>query len=758
MRQTSWEGFFDKDEERSGPPDAPRWRRFAIVSWEEIVTLFVVLIVLTAVIASVDRAEWVPEMPSLYGIAFLGLALGLIFAKLGLHEAVAHPIAFAIGTGAVIVRSTSSLEGSLRDRSSELYDRMDLWVEAVFSGGISNDNLPFVVLVVTLSYLLPYVAGWSLFRWYNAWIALVPGGVALLMNISYLPGEPGFLLMVYLFASILLVSRVNVLRGERTWRRERTRYPDLISLHVLNITVWMAIGLLAFAWILPVGGGGGPFGWAWRTATAPIAEPLSDLGRVFGAIDAKKTSKAHNFGTTLPLRGSITLGESEIMQVTATEAGFLRAQAYDFYTAQGWSIGPEVQISSGTWHALRAIQSPQQARNELRRPVSVQVAMSGKANVIVSAGQPLDVNVDSRIVFGPDPNKGDVLAVRPKANLESGDLYRVTSTVTNASEASLRAAPATYPDWTRAYLQLPSATPPEVFAKAREVAAGADNPFDQATQIEQFLRSNYPIRLDIAAAPPTRDSVAYFLFDVQEGYFDYHASAMVVMLRSIGIPSRLVAGYVIRPTDRVPDTSIYVVSGQNSFAWPEVYFPGLGWIEFNPTSSEPAILRTGTDDQAFSDDEFEEDEEPDDAPFIPTDPAEDQLEALQLDEGSNLPALLIMITLGGFVVVTAIGGITFQLVWQRGLGGLPYPVQIWEKTLRLAGWARIRPLPQDTARDVSARLRHELSEVEDLDYLGETFLRARYGRKELPPEDKERLTAVWRNVRNTLLGRLLRWK
>jgi transglutaminase-like putative cysteine protease len=64
---------------------------------------------------------------------------------------------------------------------------------------------------------------------------------------------------------------------------------------------------------------------------------------------------------------------------------------------------------------------------------------------------------------------------------------------------------------------------------------------------------------------------------------------MVVMLRTLGIPSRLAVGYILRPEDRVPQSSVYAIRESNAYAWPEVYFPGLGWVEFNPSPGELII-------------------------------------------------------------------------------------------------------------------------------------------------------------------------
>ncbi|HEY4684661.1 MAG TPA: transglutaminase domain-containing protein [Dehalococcoidia bacterium] len=762
MRQASWDEIQRMEEifraRRDVPaPPPPRWMKvFSFFSWEEAVTLLIVLIAFLDVVQSINTADWVPEMPSLFTMAFLGLGLGLLLARLGLPELPSHLFALVVGAAGVVLNVAGQLQGSLSSRVSDLFDRIYIWGEALFTGGISNDNIPFVLLVVSATYLTAYMSAWSIFRWYNAWVGLIPGGLALLTNLSYLPGQKSVPLIIYLFCAIILVARVNLLRSARDWRQQRTRYPDTISLHVLNVTVWVGIGLLAMAWILPVGHGSGLLYSAWQRATAPIAEPLSDLGRVFSAINSKKGGSVHQFGSTLPLRGEVTLGGGPLMEVTATEPGLLRAQTYDYYLREGWKVGPSVKITSGTWPALKVLQTAAEAQAQRRRPVSVQVTTTRKSNVIVSAGQPLSVSVDTRVVFGAD--QADIASLRPVSTLAEGDQYRVDSTVSAASEGQLRGAPTTYPSWLDPYLQLPSDLPRNIRVQAAQQTSQASNPYDRAVAIERYLRT-FAIDTKIRPAPPKRDSVEYFLFDLRRGYFDYHASAMVVMLRTLGIPARLAVGYVIRPEDRVQGTSVYMVSDANSFAWPEVYFPGLGWVEFNPTPSEPLLVRSDTD--AAGGDIFD--------PSVFLDPgaldalpgagaAGPALDALQIEEESNTVSRIIGSVIVGLLALSVLAFAIFQYSWQRGLRGLAYPVQVWEKTLRLAKWARVRPLPQETPHEILERLRRELPEVEDIDYLGASFVRSRYGQKELSAEEQERLTAVWQRARNTLLSRFLRLK
>jgi hypothetical protein len=110
------------------------------------------------------------------------------------------------------------------------------------------------------------------------------------------------------------------------------------------------------------------------------------------------------------------------------------------------------------------------------------------------------------------------------------------------------------------------------------------------------------------------------------------------------------------------------------------------------------------------------------------------------------------------VGITIVGGLTFQFAWQRGMGGLDYPSQVWEKTQRLARWARIPAYPNQTPREYISRLEHELPEVEDVRYLEQTYERAKYGSKPLEESERERLSSVWKSVRNTLLSRILRWR
>jgi len=132
------------------------------------------------------------------------------------------------------------------------------------------------------------------------------------------------------------------------------------------------------------------------------------------------------------------------------------------------------------------------------------------------------------------------------------------------------------------YLQLPENLPQRVRELALNVAASASNRFDKVKALENFLSSNYEYTLNPGSVPKDRDFVDYFLFDSKKGYCTYYASAMAVMARAIGIPARYVEGYHL-PYKPEKGTEYYVTKKQ-AHAWVEVYFEGVGWLMFEPTS------------------------------------------------------------------------------------------------------------------------------------------------------------------------------
>ena len=754
MRQASWNELFTPRPAEPFPEPPPRERLF---SWEDVITFGIVLVLFLSVVGSIDSAHWVDDMPSLYPLALAGLLLGLLLARLRTYEVLAHFLALLVGAGASLLTLLFVLPGDgPAARVDNLVDRMHAWFDAAFSGGISTDTLPFVVLVVVLTWLAAYASAWSIFRWHNAWLGLVPGGLALLTNISYLPGQFSFAFVIFLFGAVLLVMRMHLLHRMQSWRESNVPYPGLLSLHSLNLTFLAGLLLLAVAWTMPLAPESQAMVGAWQRLTAPVSERFSGLNRIFAGVQSKKPANVHQFESILPFQGGISLGRDPVMQVHSEEAGLVRGQVYEVYTAMGWKTGDRTREPRGERPA-EVTQAEVLSRGDERRSATIEVTVDAVKNAIFALGEPLVADVPSEVEVGGSAS--DVIAVWPADDLKKGQSYKAVGSVSVATVQELRASGAAYPAHVIAtYLQLPSDLPPSVSGLARDLTRYADNPYDEARAIEDYLRT-YPNDFDIPLTPVGRDTVDYFLFDLRRGYFDYHASAMAVMLRSIGIPSRLAVGYVLQEGDRDAESNTYFVTEKSAFAWPQAYFVGLGWIDFNPTPTQPLIRRPG-EDLGAADDVAPPTGPPAEPniPFgvggggvLPAGPIEPLV-----PETSNRTGWVVTGVLLGLLGLVVSGAGAARWAWQRGLSGLDYSGQVWAKTVRLASWGKLAPLPHQTPREYARDLDRELDGVEGLDLLVESYGRSQFGRRAPSEEEKARLAPVWRRLRRKLVGRVLR--
>jgi len=763
MREANWDEIFHQ---RKEAPAADEPRQPAIVPWEDWLTFAIVSIVFMSVVHSIDSANWVDDMPSLYPIGFAGLIIGYALSRVRWHELLLHPIALLAGATLVYLQLLAIVPGgSAVVRTDQILDRMHAWWSAVTLGGISTDELPFIVLILVMVWVGAYVSSWAIFRWRNAWLGLLPGGVALMWNISFIPGQYSHSFVVFVFGAVLLLMRVHLSHKEDEWDRNGVKYPEFISLPVLNATFWVAVLLLLIASQVPLAERSETASERWANFTVPVTDRLSPLGRVFISVNAKKPINVHNLEDALPLQGKIKLSSREAVEldveITPEMAAYLRGQSFDEYTANGWKVNIEGDVPLPSGSRTDVADAEEEGA---RREVTVNVTVKGANDeILYGLGQPLSSDVDAEARVGGE--RGDVLSLAPDGRVEEGERYSVTGSVAIASVEQLRDAGARYPSWVlERYLQLPGNLPDRVRQKAREVTRNAETPYDAAFAIETYLRS-FPNDYNVPSTPPGRDSVDYFLFDVQRGYFDYHASAMAVMLRSLGIPARVSTGYVIDPlTKDAPEGVHYTLTERNAFAWPEVYFPGIGWVEFNPTPSQPRIARPGytppdaarpgseglEDDPTLGEDELRLGDLAD--PAINPPAGESDAAA----DGSGGSAWSPLFTIAVIGAVLAVAGTGARFAWEWGMGGLSRPAQLWEKTQRLGRFARAGAHPSETPREYATRLRQAVPGTDDARYLAAQYERAEFGQKELSDDECERLESAWSNVRNGLLRRIFR--
>ena len=171
--------------------------------------------------------------------------------------------------------------------------------------------------------------------------------------------------------------------------------------------------------------------------------------------------------------------------------------------------------------------------------------------------------------------------------------YEVTSSVSAAEPEQLREAGSDYPlHVATRYTQLTRDLPLRVKELAVSLTADAETPYDKALAVEAYLKT-LPYNLQIEPPPYDADGVDHFLFEQGQGYSEYFASSMAVLLRSVGIPARVAVGYTTG--DQVESEPVYAVTDSHSHGWVEVYFPGYDWIPFEPTpgAALPVVMIPG---------------------------------------------------------------------------------------------------------------------------------------------------------------------
>ncbi|MSQ31374.1 MAG: transglutaminase domain-containing protein [Dehalococcoidia bacterium] len=714
-----------------------RW----FVSVEAWVTLALLLMAQLPVVGSLETASWVEEMPSLLAASLLGLGIGWVLAQSPLPGAVATllgvPLAIAVSSGMVLQRMVPTeldLGVGWKAKWTEFALRMREWGDAVWNRGISADPLPFVVLLVLLVFLVGYLSAWAVVRWRNAWVALIPGGVVLLTNISYLPGQPSLAFIAFLLASVMLVTRMEFLRSVIRWRREQVQPPDLMSMEVLAVGAVVAVVLVSAAWVVPTADHWGPVASAWDRVMAPINDRVAELGDLFVGVNSKKRVPAHSFGPLFPLQGKMTLDATPVLEVTASEPGNLRGAVYDEYTGAGWklSLGASAPLSGTTVQAAEF--GTPQSRAQVRKPVTAKVKALVKEapdRRLLSVGDPLAADVSARQIV--DPNQA-ALTLVPNDPTAATKPYTTVGTVSAAAVPTLQAAGTQYPPGILAeYTALPVDFPEEIRALAKQVIGPARTPYEATRRVENFLRANHVFTLDPPPAPPRKDAVAAFLFDQRAGYFDQFASAMAVMLRSAGIPTRVATGFVLDPADVDSQTKAFMVSEIRAWAWPEVYFPGLGWVEFNPTPTRGLVQRAGDDSEALA-----AAAEARDAGAL-----NDNLDGLQFEDdpfdsgvaGAGLTTMgrieqflvqaisvLIVLSMVAFVLAIAT-----RVWWERRFAGLSPATARWGKVQQLAAWAGVAPPDYLTPAEAARALAATTGEPASLATLAREYTRGRYG-------------------------------
>ncbi len=740
-----------------------RLRRFAVeaprllMSWEDWFTLVPALVTYAALAVAVQQAGWVRDFPTIAPTVIGAMVVGLAAARTRASQWLVQPAALLLGLALVMTTAQPYAAGdAYTDRVADLVARMREWVSVVRAGDVSTDNFPFVLMVHGLGAIGAYTAAWAIFRWRNAWLAVIPAGAGLLGIIATTKGQPPGAFLMFSIGALLLVARLHLQRSLAGWDRERVDRPEWLSAQAAQLAVALTVVMVAVAWLLPIGRQAAATERALSAIASPFERLADPVERLFTNL-AGGGGNFHKFGTTLAIRGDVELGKRVLFEVRGDFTGLVRGTSYDRYTGAGWKATERDVRETSAGEAITAGVEGRAYRD--RAVTELDVTVFDDEEALFSTGTPLGANIDARADL-PRAFPGDIERLRAREDFSNGDRYRVIGSVSLAAPDQLRADSTAYPEWVRErYLQLPDDLPERVAneAAAAAEAAGAANPYDLALAIQTRLRE-FEVDFGVHSAPSRRDAVDYLLDELQRGYFDYFATAMTVMLRTQGVPARIAVGYLLDPADFEPSDGSFSVRKNDAYSWVEAFFPTYGWVEFLAgrelvALGEGAALLTGGADSEFI--ELPLDTLPLDA--LTGEGAELTLDELLTpfpDTGGGPPRELFWGIGGGLAALAAalLGG---RLVWLWGLRGLRGMPRQWGGVERLAGWAGLRAGDSESARRWGERLGEALGRPDEATALSAAFEEARYGPPDLERTSADDTADAYRALRNALAARLI---
>ncbi len=549
-----------------------------------------VIVFLTA--TSLELTYWTYDLNRVTAVAVLSLLSGMLIGASNFSRRASRLLLFLYGLAILLFQLVFSLSAQV------------MWLDrlAAYANRTLNafrqllDNRPLEDGILFLSSAAILFCWTALSLGFHSMRAGRPGaGLTFFALLFYtiqffLPQDSRryALILVYSLVLGLLVARLVYVRQRDARGQQSIKEDASLSATTVRVAAIFVVGTILLAFGAPL-------------LIRAIHPPNGDTAR-FEEGYTTSWQALRNF--LFPLRQPGTFGSGDFAEIqglgsrrtSSTEAIFnvaVPAEEFGSSATYYWTGRVYATYQNGYWQSENMLEQS----GDFSQGIDVPAADSGRTYDFTYA-------VSSNLIFHPQltdaldgfatlnyystPDGGrDLLAISDPNIVRSGTEIRVSGTYNRPAQDVLRAAGTDYPDWVREhYLQIPADLSPKIAELAREATLDADNPFDVTQRLTDFLRAAYRYQSAVKI-PRDAEALEWFLFSGKAGFCNYYASAEAVMLRSLGIPARFVAGYA--GGRRSADGSQYTLLARDSHAWVEVYFADIGWVIFEPTPLLPSV-------------------------------------------------------------------------------------------------------------------------------------------------------------------------
>ncbi len=743
-------------------------------------TSLLVFLLTLAIANSTVTAQWVTGV----GIEVVPLVAIGGAILMGLLALTPIPWAACIAIGMVlgpVVAGISAWPALRAEHPTDptTFGLVSLWWGRLLDGSAITDLAFDLFLISWLMWVTGGWLAWCVLRWRRPMLGLVPGAAAFATTLLNLPRDQNGYVLAILVLTLALLLWTNYIGAIANAMRAHVKLTGDARWDFWESGLVAMAALIVLAIMLP------PLSTVDRTADmessafnnwAQLLQTLSHPGQPGTAGVGSGTT---GFSTDVLLSSSLKRNRDIVFQYTTTGA----------YSGPTYFRGVnETLLFAGVWRypdpspfkaPIQKSEVPLFGEDYAKLGVAgFNIRMisppSGNSSILFYPGRLYKVNRDSLVTESivPPPSAPGILmnvdrldSVSPRTSRGG---YVATVEYSTATDAELQSTGTSYPDWVSAYTGIPSvgyrsaAVLDRIHKLALDVvsAAGATNPYDEASAIEAYLRGPlFTYTLDPPRPQAGVDPLAYFLFNSHQGYCEFFATAMGDMLRSLGIPTRLVNGF--GPGTYETTINSYVVRSDDAHTWVEVYFPKYGWIEFEPThdnvySTIPRGLSGGAN-ACLHDLGCDTVGGVGVGGVIPSPSAEargfrDPGSTPSGGSGFQIPDASTLTKIAGLVLAVLLFAFAAAARYLR-----PRTVMgVWRRTLALARLAGADQRPGETPLELGRRLAWSFPEASDpMRSLADGFVVAAYAPPEVARSARASIMEAWSALRPLLLRRAL---
>ncbi len=594
-------GLADDQEELSDVPLTPR------EGWTSVIALSVMMATLGI---AIDDARWAGTVGTsstsqtgfLPICGVLAVLVGTALAKSRLGRYQGHFIGALVGAAFLLnaIAASISTAPAFEERLHDLNVSVSTWVEVVVViGARSYETSIFLLVIGALIWGAGQFSAYAVFRRHRPLPAVALTGFIMLVNVSITIRDQYVHLIIFMAAALVLLIRLNLLDQAREWRARGMRdVADVSQSFMRNGAIFVAVAIVA-ATTLAANASSAPLGRVWRDLDDDLLQVGYSINNLLGGITGSARGPHLLFGQNQMIRGVWESSTQVVFTATSTdeEGSYWRGATYDSF-------------NGNTWQQLDLVPSIVEAGADVLAGTAEPVREDAGRHVVVLNVTP--ANYDDDVIVAPEAPTGVNQQVEVQTNGQGGSFagmklvqgvqpnvpFTVRSLVRNPfgrddglTGNQLAAAGTFYPDWVNRYLAIrPGSIGELVTQTARQIKnqlpPERQDPYHLAVAVQDFLRRTggfeyvTDVLSDVQNGCTDNSKLVDCFIEIKKGYCEFFATAMVMLLREMGVPARYVLGYL--PGRQQEDDS-WLVDGSAAHAWVEVYFPGYGWLQFDPT-------------------------------------------------------------------------------------------------------------------------------------------------------------------------------